>query len=415
MHRRSQSNFRKDPVIGVVGLGYVGLPLAINASKHFRTIGFDINIEKVGFLKSGKDHSNEINETELINSNLTFTHDTNNLKECDFYIVAVPTPIQSNNKPDLQPLVNASKMLGMLLGPQDIVVYESTVYPGATEEICVPLLEEYSNLRFNEDFYVGYSPERVDPGSRGRKAHEITKLVSASSRETLDTICNFYKKVLNVKLFATTSMRVAEASKVLENIQRDVNIALINEVTQIFSEINISTTEVIEAAGTKWNFHSYQPGLVGGHCIGVDPYYLIDLADRYKINLNVIKSARLTNEGMVSYIVNNFLKFLRKKQLFHVNKIFVYGLTFKDNCSDLRNSKSFDMIEELLDHGFEIIIFDPLINKDDLQIKYQNMYLNEDNYNLGPYVTIKLRWHDNEPELMSLIQSEAVYDFRNET
>jgi len=355
----------QDIKIAVIGLGYVGLPLAAEFGKHREVIGFDINNSRINELTKFKDSTKELSPEELKESKfLKYTSKPNDLSNCNFYIVTVPTPINSNKEPDLEPIILASKMISKFLSKNDIVVYESTVYPGVTEEICVPLLERKSNLLLNEDFYVGYSPERINPGDKDHRLKDIVKVTSGSTPEAADLIDQIYQSIVIAGTFKASSIRVAEAAKVIENTQRDVNIALINELSKIFNLINIDTKEVLEAAGTKWNFLPFTPGLVGGHCIGVDPYYLTFKAAAHGYEPEVILAGRRLNDGMGEYVADKLMKKMRlNNALDNPPKVLIMGLTFKENCPDLRNSKVFDIIKKLHAQKTIIDVYDPWVSE----------------------------------------------------
>jgi len=345
--------------IAVVGLGYVGLPVAVSFGKQHEVIGFDISEQRIKELKEGYDRTNEVNDKDLSESNIVFTADKNELKKADFIIVAVPTPINKHNQPDLTPLLKASETVGSVMNKGTIVVYESTVYPGATEEDCVPVLEEFSGLKSGEDFFVGYSPERINPGDKVHTFETITKVVSGQTPEVLDIVADVYSSVVKAGIHKATTIKVAEAAKVIENTQRDVNIALMNELAVIFDKMNVSTKDVLEAAGTKWNFLKFSPGLVGGHCIGVDPYYLTHKAQELGHHPEVILAGRRINDGMAKHIASSIIKKMLKKGLTVVgSNINVLGLTFKENTPDLRNTKITDVIKELKDFGLNVIVND---------------------------------------------------------
>lgn len=352
--------------IAVVGLGYVGLPLALAFDKEFITIGYDIDNVRINALKSGIDITNECTEKDFQETNnIEFTDKLTKIKDCNIYIITVPTPIDINNNPNFMPLISASKQIASILNKNDIVIYESTVYPGATEEICIPILEQYSNLLFNQDFFVGYSPERINPGDKTHRLTNITKVVSGSTSEITNEIDAIYKKVISAGTYKVSSICVAEAAKVIENTQRDVNIALINELAIIFNQLNIDTQEVLDAAGTKWNFLPFRPGLVGGHCIGVDPYYLTYKAQSIGYHPEIILSGRRINDGMGKYIVNQFIKCLVTKEINIVDaKILILGLSFKENCPDIRNSKVKSIYDELSEYKFKIDVYDPWVDKE---------------------------------------------------
>ncbi len=348
-----------DRKIGLVGLGYVGLPVAVAFGKEHHIIGFDINEKRIESLKSGTDYTNEVTDEELQSSNINFTSDGSKLSEADFLIVAVPTPINEHNQPDLTPLVKASETVGKHLSKGTIVVYESTVYPGATEEVCVPVLEKFSGLKYGVDFFVGYSPERINPGDKEHTFTTITKVVSGQTPEVLEIVADTYASVVKAGVHKASSIKVAEAAKVIENTQRDVNIALMNELALIFDRLDIDTTEVLAAAGTKWNFLKFSPGLVGGHCIGVDPYYLTHKAQAVGYQPEVILSGRRVNDNLGNFIASTLVKKLIKKGAgVQGSKVTVLGLTFKENVPDLRNSKVIDVIRELQEYDVDIQVTD---------------------------------------------------------
>lgn len=349
----------KNTTIGVVGLGYVGLPLAISFAKKFRVIGYDFNEEKISKYKVGIDITNEVGDEVLKKSTIEFTTDSNKLNLCNFIIVAVPTPIDDSNKPDTKPLEEASKVVGMNMQKGCIVIYESTVYPGLTEEICMPILEENSNKKCGKDFKIAYSPERINPGDKQNTFENITKIVSGMDTETLNIVSDLYLSVLKNGVYKASSIKVAEAAKVIENTQRDVNIAFINELSKIFHNLNIDTREVLDAAGSKWNFLKFNPGLVGGHCIGVDPFYLIQKAEQVGYQPNLLIESRNINDSMSKFIADNIIKYLISKEKNIKNSVVViYGITFKKNVSDIRNSKVFDIIKELKDFGVTVVVKD---------------------------------------------------------
>jgi UDP-N-acetyl-D-glucosamine/UDP-N-acetyl-D-galactosamine dehydrogenase len=347
--------------IAVIGLGYVGLPLAVALGRHFETLGFDLNAARIAELKAGKDSTGEIDADELSSAaKLRFSADTELLKSCNVYIVAVPTPVTPHKWPDLSPLVAASEMVGKAMPRGALVIYESTVYPGATEEICVPAIERVSGLRFNVDFFVGYSPERINPGDKKRRLADIVKVTSGSTAEAAEFVDDLYRQVVTAGTHRAPSIRVAEAAKAIENTQRDVNIALMNELALIFSRLGIDTEQVLAAAATKWNFLKFTPGLVGGHCIGVDPYYLIHKAQEVRHYPELISAARRINEGMSSHVCAQVLRLMALKQINVVGaKILVLGVTFKENCPDLRNTRVREIVEELRAYRADVDIFDP--------------------------------------------------------
>jgi UDP-N-acetyl-D-glucosamine/UDP-N-acetyl-D-galactosamine dehydrogenase len=347
--------------IGVVGLGYVGLPLAVEFGKHFETIGFDVKPERVAQLRKGRDHTLEVSRAELrAAQRLSFTTDLTRLRRCQVFIVTVPTPIDGYKRPDLTPLVRASESVGAVLGKGAVVVYESTVYPGCTEEVCVPILERISGLKFNRDFFAGYSPERINPGDKEHRLTTIRKVTSGSTPEVADFVDQLYGTIVTAGTHKTSSIRVAEAAKVIENTQRDVNIALINELALIFNRLGIDTEEVLNAAGSKWNFLPFRPGLVGGHCIGVDPYYLTHKAQEIGYHPEMILAGRRLNDNMALHVAEQIMRLMAAKRI-HVKgaRVLVLGITFKENCPDIRNSKVADVVRELDKQGAEVEIYDP--------------------------------------------------------
>lgn len=355
--------------IAVVGLGYVGLPLAVEFGKTsaFQTIGFDVNSQKIGELRNGKDSMGEVSDEELADTHIEYTDNAEDLKKAECIIVAVPTPITKAKQPDLTLIRAASETIGKHLQPNAIVVFESTVYPGVTEEICVPILESVSGLTWKKDFFVGYSPERINPGDKEHTIDKIIKVVSGDTPETLEEVAEVYSQVCKAGVHKASSIKVAEAAKVIENIQRDLNIALVNELSLIFNKLDINTNEVIAAAATKWNFHSYTPGLVGGHCIGVDPYYLVYRAEELGYHPQVIAAGRRINDSMPEYVADWTVRSLIKaKKLVQGAKIVVVGLTFKENVKDIRNSKIFTTIKQLRELGAEVYAYDPLLEPEDI-------------------------------------------------
>jgi UDP-N-acetyl-D-galactosamine dehydrogenase len=359
-------------VIGMIGLGYVGLPLAVEFGKKFRTIGFDINRERISELQSGTDNTLEVESEKLREAqDLTFTSNIDDIRGCNIYVVTVPTPIDRYKRPDLSPLIKASETVGEVLGEGDIVIYESTVYPGATEEECVPILETVSRLKFNVDFFVGYSPERINPGDKEHRVTNILKVTSGSTPSVAKKVDELYRSVITAGTHLASSIRVAEAAKVIENTQRDLNIALINELAIIFEKLGIDTLEVLEAAGTKWNFLPFRPGLVGGHCIGVDPYYLTHKAQEIGYHPHVILSGRHINDGMGPYVAEQLVKLMMQKKIHVVDsKILILGLTFKENCPDLRNTRVIDIVNELTTYHAEVDVYDPWVNEEDSKAEY---------------------------------------------
>ncbi|MBD9361215.1 Vi polysaccharide biosynthesis UDP-N-acetylglucosamine C-6 dehydrogenase TviB [Methylomonas fluvii] len=358
--------------IGMIGLGYVGLPLAVEFGRKYQTVGFDINQHRIQELRAGRDHTLEVSEEELAGAKLlTYSADLQDIADCSVYIVTVPTPINEHKQPDLTPLQKASDLLGKVIKSGDIVIYESTVYPGATEEVCVPILEKVSGLTFNRDFYVGYSPERINPGDKQHRVTNILKVTSGSTPEIAEKVDALYKSIIAAGTHKASSIKVAEAAKVIENTQRDVNIALINELALIFNKLGIDTEEVLLAAGTKWNFLPFRPGLVGGHCIGVDPYYLTHKAQAIGYNPEVILSGRRINDGMGVYVVSQLVKLMLKKRV-HVQEanVLIMGLTFKENCPDIRNTRVVDIIAELKTYGVNVEVYDPWVNAEEAKHEY---------------------------------------------
>lgn len=361
-----------DVKLAIVGLGYVGLPLAVEFGKKRNVVGFDVNRKRIDELQSGNDHTLEVEPENLKSAQfLRYTTDMEVLRDCNFFIVTVPTPIDEHKQPDLSPLLKASETIGKVLKKGDIVVYESTVYPGATEEDCVPLLEKFSGLKFNLDFYAGYSPERINPGDKDHRVTTIKKVTSGSTPEAADLVDAVYRQIITVGTHKAPSIRVAEAAKVIENTQRDVNIALINELALIFNKMGIDTEAVLQAAGTKWNFLPFRPGLVGGHCIGVDPYYLTHKAQSIGYYPEIILAGRRLNDNMGAYAVSQLVKAMAKRRI-HVfgARVLVLGLTFKENCPDLRNTRVVDILRELHEYNVQADVFDPWIDKEEAQQAY---------------------------------------------
>ena len=357
----------KDTRIAVIGLGYVGLPLAVEFGKKYLTIGFDVNRSRITALISGSDSTLEVDKASLESAtHLSYTTDVDKLKACNIYIVTVPTPIDINKRPDLSHLEKASETVGKVLSKDDIVIYESTVYPGATEEVCVPILEKHSDLTFNKNFYCGYSPERINPGDKEHRITTIKKVTSGSTLEIADKVDALYRSIITAGTHKASSIKVAEAAKVIENTQRDINIALINELALIFRRMGIDTEEVLKAAGSKWNFLPFQPGLVGGHCIGVDPYYLTHKAMEVGYYPEIILAGRKLNDSMGKYVANEIINLMTKKRIQVVDSnILVMGLTFKEDCPDIRNTRVVDVVQELSDFHCNIDVFDPWIDKEE--------------------------------------------------
>ena len=353
--------------IAIVGLGYVGLPLAVEFGKKFSTLGFDINQTRINELIDGNDKTLEVNSSELAEANkLRFSSSVDDLSSYNIIIVTVPTPINDNKQPDLSPLISASEMIGASLKKGDIVIYESTVYPGATEEVCMPILEKKSGLKYNKDFYLGYSPERINPGDKSHRIQNIVKVTSGSNKTTTDLVDNLYSSIIEAGTFKVSSIRIAEAAKVIENTQRDVNIALINELAIIFERLDIDTTEVLEAASSKWNFLPFRPGLVGGHCIGVDPYYLTYKSESVGYHPEIILAGRRINDGMGAFVSSVLIKKMIKESIkINGSKILLMGMTFKENCPDVRNTKIIDIHSELNDFGIDVDCYDPWIDEND--------------------------------------------------
>jgi len=362
----------QDVKLAVVGLGYVGLPLAVEFGKKRSVLGFDINARRISELNEGRDHTLEVSTEELAEAQqLRFTHTAEHLAEANVFVVTVPTPIDAYKQPDLTPLIRASETIGKVLKRGDIVIYESTVYPGATEEECVPVLERVSGLRFNEDFYAGYSPERINPGDKQHRVSTIRKVTSGSTPEIAELIDQLYAEIIVAGTHKAPSIRVAEAAKVIENTQRDVNIALINELALIFNKLGIDTQAVLEAAGTKWNFLPFRPGLVGGHCIGVDPYYLTHKAQSIGYHPEIILAGRRLNDSMGGYVVSQLVKAMTKRCIqVQGSRVLVMGLAFKENCPDLRNTRIVDIVRELADYSIQVDVCDPWVDAAEAQREY---------------------------------------------
>ena len=361
-----------DPRIGIVGLGYVGLPLAVEFGKHFDTLGFDIDPARLAELGEGRDHTMEVDGASLAAaSRLRYSGDLADLAACDVYIVTVPTPIDEAQRPDLSPLERACRMLGGLLKRGDLVIFESTVYPGTTEEVCVPILEGGSGLVFNVDFHCGYSPERINPGDHARRVVDIRKLTSGSTPEAAERVDALYRTIIRAGTHKTSSVRIAEAAKVIENVQRDVNIALVNELALIFNRLGIDTGEVLEAAGTKWNFLPFRPGLVGGHCIGVDPYYLTHKAEVTGYHPELILAARRINSRMGTYVADRVIRLMSERRLHIVDaRVLVLGFAFKENCPDLRNTRVIDIVRELRQSMANVDVYDPWVDVEECDREY---------------------------------------------
>lgn len=405
--------------IAVIGLGYVGLPLAAEFGKKQAVIGFDINTKRIKELNSGKDFTFEVSSEELQEAEfLTYSSEIEDIKDAQIYIVTVPTPIDEHKQPDLTPLIKASELLGQVVSRGDIVIYESTVYPGATEEECIPVIERISGLKFNEDFFAGYSPERINPGDKEHRVTNILKVTSGSTPEITEEVDQLYRSIITAGTHKATSIKVAEAAKVIENTQRDVNIALINELSIIFNKLGIDTLEVLEAAGTKWNFLPFRPGLVGGHCIGVDPYYLTHKAQSVGYHPEMILAGRRLNDGMGQYVVSQLVKQMLKKRI-HVegSRVLIMGLTFKENCPDLRNTKVVDIIHELKEFGVQPDVYDPWVSALDAQHEYGIMPINAPEN--GTYDAVVLAVSHNEFKVMGSSgikqltkQNSVIYDLK---
>lgn len=368
LHLRNNSPIK----IGIIGLGYVGLPVAVEFASKYEVVGYDINKKRINDLLLCNDVTNEVEHQKLKSAQrLSFSNNIFELQSCNVYIVTVPTPIDDFKQPDLKPLTSATSTLARILKKDDVVIYESTVFPGATEEVCVPILEKLSKLKFNHDFFVGYSPERINPGDKNRGLTDITKVVSGSTPDVSAFIEDLYGAIINAGVHRASSIKVAEAAKVIENTQRDINIALVNEFSLIFNKLGIDTLEVLEAAGTKWNFLPFRPGLVGGHCIGVDPYYLAHKAKSVGVNPELILAGRRINDTMAEFVSSSVVKHMAQKDInLRKAKILVMGLTFKENCPDLRNSKVFDLINDLKEYQMKVDVYDPWCDPDEALNEY---------------------------------------------
>ncbi|ANE33455.1 nucleotide sugar dehydrogenase [Campylobacter hyointestinalis] len=402
--------------ICVIGLGYVGLPLAHAFSSKYEVVGFDVASWRINELKNGYDRTLELSKEqveEAINNNMKFTLDIDDIKDCNIYIVTVPTPIDKNKRPDLTPLIKASQTVGKVLNKDDIVIYESTVYPGATEEVCVPILEEYSNLKFNIDFFCGYSPERINPGDKKHTVTKILKVTSGSTPQIGKKVDELYASIITAGTHMAPNIKVAEAAKVIENSQRDINIAFINELAMIFNRLGIDTDAVLKAASTKWNFLQFQPGLVGGHCIGVDPYYLTHKAQEVGYNPEVILAGRRINDNMGIFVAEQVVKLMIKKGFTIVgSNVLILGITFKENCPDIRNSRVIDIINELKDFGCNIDVYDPWADKVDVKREYNINLL--DKFDVSKYKSIVLAVAHNEFKALNLKTNQnIVYDIKS--
>lgn len=370
----------RDKKIGIIGLGYVGLPLAVEFAKKYKVFGFDINTQRISQLKAGLDHTKEVTEHELkavitpvctTPKGLYLTEEVEQLRACTIYIVTVPTPVDKNNRPDLSPLIKASSLVGKVLKKGDIVIYESTVYPGVTEDECMPILEKVSNLRYNIDFFAGYSPERINPGDKLHTVSKIRKITSGSNAKTAETVDKLYNSIITAGTFKADSIKVAEAAKVIENAQRDINIAFVNELAMIFNKLGIDTHKVLEAAGTKWNFLNFRPGLVGGHCIGVDPYYLAQKAQEAGYHPEIILAGRRINDSMGAYVADQFIKkMICKGASIKTAEVLILGFTFKENCPDVRNTRVIDIVRRLEEYKVKVHIHDPQANAEQANRAY---------------------------------------------
>jgi UDP-N-acetyl-D-galactosamine dehydrogenase len=362
---------KKELHLGIIGLGYVGLPLAVEFAKKFPVVAFDKNLTRISELKSGFDHTGEVASDELKKSSAEFSGDAKDLESCNVYIIAVPTPIDSAQKPNLSLLFEATRLVGGMLKPSDLVIYESTVYPGCTEEDCAPILEEASSLKFNKDFFCGYSPERINPGDRAHTLTQVVKLTSGSTPEAAGRVDQIYRAIVTAGTFPVASIRVAEAAKLVENSQRDINIAFVNELAMMFSAMKIDTREVLAAAATKWNFASYSPGLVGGHCVGVNPLYLAHRSRASSFEPELLMSGRKINDGMDAFVASQVVKLMTSKNIdVRAARVLVLGLAFKENCSDVRNSKVIDVIHELEEFGCTVDAYDPLVDSNSVRTEF---------------------------------------------
>ncbi|MFK5882073.1 MAG: nucleotide sugar dehydrogenase [Sulfurospirillum sp.] len=415
-------NNNSQPSIAVIGLGYVGLPLAHAFSSKYKIVGFDIAQWRIDELRSGHDRTLELSEAqvkEAIANDMEFTNALEDIAECNIYIVTVPTPIDKHKKPDLTPLIKASESIGKVLKKDDIVIYESTVYPGATEEECVPILEKFSNLKFNEDFFCGYSPERINPGDKEHTVTKILKVTAGSTPETGKKVDELYASIITAGTHLAPSIKVAEAAKVIENSQRDINIAFVNELSMIFNRLDIDTSAVLEAAGTKWNFLPFRPGLVGGHCIGVDPYYLTYKAQEVGYNPEIILAGRRLNDNMGIYVASQVIKLMIKKgHRIEGAKILVMGITFKENCPDIRNSRVIDVIRELQEYGCDVQVTDYWADKEEVKKEYEIDLILNSKLNIQDYNAVVLAVaHDEYKNINSKLNIKnsklVIYDIKS--
>jgi len=405
--------------IAVIGLGYVGLPLAHAFSSKYKVIGFDIAQWRIDELRDGHDRTLELSDEqvkEAIANGMEFTNELEEIADCNIYIVTVPTPIDKHKKPDLTPLIKASESIGKVLKPNDIVIYESTVYPGATEEECVPVLERISGLKFNEDFYCGYSPERINPGDKEHTVTKILKVTAGSTPEIGQKVDALYASIITAGTHLAPTIKVAEAAKVIENSQRDINIAFVNELSMIFNRLDIDTNAVLEAAGTKWNFLPFKPGLVGGHCIGVDPYYLTHKAQEVGYNPEIILAGRRLNDNMGIYVASQVVKLMIHKERKIVGaKVLVLGITFKENCPDIRNSRVIDVIRELQDYGCDVAVTDPWADADEVKREYDLDLIGHSAFDIHDYDAIVLAVAHNEYKKLNISTTDqrVVYDIKS--
>jgi UDP-N-acetyl-D-glucosamine/UDP-N-acetyl-D-galactosamine dehydrogenase len=409
----------KNTKLAIIGLGYVGLPLAVAFSEKYAVIGFDVNKKRIADLKEGNDFTLEVTSEELTHAkNLSFSMDVEEIKSANIYIVTVPTPINEHKQPDLTPLIKASETLGRVISKGDIVIYESTVYPGATEEDCIPVIERISGLVFNVDFFAGYSPERINPGDKEHKVTTIKKVTSGSTPEIAELVDQLYSSVITAGTYKASSIKVAEAAKVIENTQRDLNIALINELAIIFNKMGIDTEEVLKAAGTKWNFLPFRPGLVGGHCIGVDPYYLTHKAEAIGYHPQVILAGRRINDSMAAYVASQLVKAMIKRRIqVEGAKVLIMGLTFKENCPDLRNTKVVDIISELREYNVNVDVFDPWASHEAAKYEYAITLINQPE--IKAYEAVILAVAHNEFKMLSVSElkqytksNAVIYDLK---
>lgn len=402
--------------ICVIGLGYVGLPLAHAFSEKYKVVGFDISQWRIDELRAGHDRTLELSETqvkEALANGMEFTLNIDDIKDCNIFIVTVPTPIDKNKRPDLTPLIKASETIGKVLKKDDIVIYESTVYPGATEEDCVPVLEKFSGLTFNQDFFCGYSPERINPGDKEHTVTKIKKVTAGSTPEIGKKVNELYASIITAGTHLAPTIKVAEAAKVIENSQRDINIAFVNELAIIFNKLGIDTNAVLEAAGTKWNFLPFKPGLVGGHCIGVDPYYLTHKAQQVGYNPEIILAGRRLNDNMGIYVANQVIKLMIKKgHKIEGSKVLVLGITFKENCPDIRNSRVIDVIQELKEFGCDIAVSDYWADKDEVKHEYGLELANDINYDDYNAIVLAVS-HDSYKGLKFENKNQVVYDIKS--